>query len=135
MKTKKTRQSVKAFLDGIEDDKRRADSRALTKLLEDVSKEKPALWGHGLIGFGTYHYKYPSGREGDWYLTGLSPRKQALTIYVMPGFEGYDELMAELGEYKSGKSCIYVKQLEDIHLPTLKKLVRKSIAHTKKLYR
>ena len=134
LKTQKTRASVKKFLDGVGDEQRRKDCRALARLFEEVMKEKPAMWGPGIVGFGTYHYRYASGREGDWFQAGFAPRKDSITIYAMPGFDGYEELMAKLGRYKTGKACIFVKKLEDIHLPTLKKLIRKSAAHTKKIH-
>ncbi len=131
-KTAKTKASVKQFLDGIEDDQRRADSVRLAKLLEELTGEKPAMWGPSIVGFGSYHYRYASGREGDWPLTGFSPRKQALTLYVMSGFEGEADLLEQLGKFKTGKACLYAKRLDDLHLPTLKKLVRKSVAHMRK---
>jgi hypothetical protein len=86
------------------------------------------------IGFGTYHYTYKSGREGDWMLIGLSPRKQSLTLYIMPGCSRYEGSMARLGKYKTGKSCLYIDKLEDVHLPTLKKLIKQSVAHMKKVH-
>jgi len=85
------------------------------------------MWGDSLVGFGNYHYKYSSGREGDWFLTGFSPREQNITIYIMAGFRSYPDLMEKLGKYKTGKSCIYIKQLEDINLPHLKRLIKASI--------
>ena len=88
--------------------------------------------GSSSISFGSYHYRYQSGREGDWFLTGFSPRKQNLTLYVMSGFERYSELMKRLGDFKTGRSCLYVNKLEDIHLPTLKQLIRESVKHTVK---
>jgi hypothetical protein len=88
------------------------------------------MWGSSIIGFGSYHYKYESGREGDWFLTGFSPRKQNLTLYIMAGFAQYDELMKKLGKYKTGKSCLYVKSLADIDLATLKTLIQQSVKHT-----
>ncbi len=90
------------------------------------------MWGSSIVGFGNYHYKYESGREGDWFLTGFSPRKQNLTLYIMPGFAQYDELMKKLGKHKTGKSCLYIKSLEDINLPTLKQLIQQSVKHMTK---
>ena len=131
LKTKKNKQSVKAFLDTV-DDKRKEDCQAIARIMEDITGEKPAMWGPSIVGFGSYHYKYESGHEGDWFLAGFSPRKQALTLYLMCGFEGNEALMDKLGKYKTGKSCLYVKSLSDIHMPTLKQLIRKSVASLKK---
>lgn len=96
--------------------------------------EKPMMWGTTIVGFGTYHYKYDSGREGDWMLTGFSPRKQALTLYIMSGFDKYQELMDQLGTYKTGKSCLYVKRLSDINLNVLVELVQESVRYMRRQY-
>jgi hypothetical protein len=87
------------------------------------------MWGDSIIGFGSYHYEYASGREGDWFLTGFSPRKQNLTLYLMSGFEEYDNLLKNLGKFKTGKSCLYIKKIEDVDLQTLTELVKQSVAH------
>lgn len=132
LKTQRTKASVSAFLGKIADERRRRDAKAVSALMQDITGEKPALWGTSIVGFGSYHYKYASGQEGDWMLVGFSPRKDNLVLYVMPGFDGYNELIGKLGKFRKGVSCIYVKSLDDIHLPTLKSLVRKSIAYLKK---
>jgi hypothetical protein len=124
LKTKKNAGIVDDFLAAIEDPQRRADCQQLKEIFEKITKQPATMWGDSIVGFGTYHYKYASGREGDWMVTGFSPRKQNLTLYIMAGFEKYPELMENLGEYKTGKSCLYLKQLSDAHLPTLKKLIR-----------
>lgn len=129
LKTKKTKQSVKQFLDGIADKKRRQDCIAISKLMSDVTGDKPKMWGSEIVGFGNYHYKYKSGREGDWFVTGFSPRKQNLTLYIMSGFEQHGKLMQKLGKFKTGKSCLYISKIEDIDMMVLKDLVRKSVAH------
>jgi hypothetical protein len=134
LKTQKTKASVSAFLNAIEDEQRRADCKAVAKLMQDVTGEKPVMWGPSIVGFGTYHYVYASGREGDWPLTGFSPRKQNLTLYVMAGFDEYADLMAKLGPHSTGSSCLYVKRLSDLHLPTLKKLVASSVKQVRKRY-
>lgn len=134
-KTKPTELSVEKFLNTIKDEQRREDCFAVAKLMEEVTGEKPKMWGTSIVGFGSYHYKYASGREGDAPLTGFSPRKQNLTLYLMGGFEQHDDLMKKLGKHTVAKSCLYIKSLEDIHLPTLKKLVRESINYMKKNYR
>jgi len=90
------------------------------------------MWGPSIVGFGEYHYKYESGREGDWFVTGFSPRKQALTVYIMAGFTRYEELMAKLGKYKTGQSCLNIKKLEDVDRKALAELIKQSVAHMKK---
>ena len=134
LKTKETDGSVGAFLAAVPDEKMRKDCQVVAAMMERVVKTKPKMWGDSIVGFGTYHYKYPSGREGDWFLAGFSPRKKALTLYVMAGFTRYDTLMDELGKYKTGKSCLYVKRLEDIDLAVLEELIDASADHVSKLY-
>jgi len=92
------------------------------------------MWGRSIVGFGSYHYRYASGREGDWMLTGFSPRKQALTLYIMDGFDGHEDLMSKLGKYKTGKSCLYVKSLEHIDMDVLRELVTESVAYMRRTY-
>ena len=134
-KTKKTNQSVKDFLGLIEDEKKRKDCFALLEMMRAVTTDEPKMWGDSMVGFGTYHYKYDSGREGDWFVTGFSPRKQNLTIYIIPGFDHYDDLMQKLGKHKTGKSCLYVKSLEEIDTSVLKKLIGQSVKHMAKSYK
>ena len=131
LKTQKNKASVKDFVKGIVDKQRREDCITVLKLMKEITREEPAMWGASIVGFGSYHYKYASGREGDWFLTGFSPRKQNLTLYVMSGFDDYPSLMDKLGKYKTGKSCLYIKNLEDIRIPILKKLIRESTRHMK----
>jgi hypothetical protein len=132
-KTQLTKASVSGFLAKINDKQAQADCKALLKIMQDASGLKPQMWGPSIVGFGKYHYKGRSGREGDWFITGFSPRAQALTLYIMPGVESFPVHMRSLGKYTTGKSCIYVKKLEDIHVPTLKKLVQASVKTMKKL--
>ncbi len=127
LKTKRTRASVRAFIDGIDDAQKRKDCREIMKMMKEATGCRPAMWGPNIVGYGSYDYKYASGREGTWFLTGFSPRKQNLTLYIMPGFSRYDDLLAKLGPHKTGKACLYVKRLDDIHRPTLKTLIRKSV--------
>lgn len=134
-KTKVTKKSVHAFLNSIDDKQKRADAKTIMKMMQEVTKEKPTMWGSNMVGFGTYHYTYASGREGDYMLTGFSPRAQALTLYIMPGFSKYDGLMKKLGKYKTGKSCLYIKKLEDVDQKVLKQLVKQSVVSMKKKYR
>lgn len=129
LKTQKNDGDVNAFLNGVEHDKRRTDSFKVLALMEEVTGEKPKMWGDSIIGFGSYHYKYASGREADWFLTGFSPRKQSLTLYIMSGFDEYDALMAKLGKFKTGKSCLYINKLEDVDEAVLRELVQKSAKH------
>ena len=132
MKTTRHDGDVDAFLEGVTNERRRNDCRTVVDLMREITGHDPALWGPSIIGFGSYHYVYASGREGDWFTCGFSPRKQALTIYVMAGFSQYDELMAKLGKYKTGKACLYVKSLDDIDRKVLKKLLTESVRHMKK---
>ena len=129
LKTKPNDASVEAFLNSVENEKRRLDCFTVLELMRDVTGAEPQMWGSSIVGFGRYHYKYASGREGDWFLTGFAPRKQALTLYIMSGFEQYDMLMEDLGKYKTGKSCLYVKKIEDIDLDALRELIRQSVEH------
>lgn len=129
IKTKQTDQSVEALLNGIKVDKKRQDSFAILELMKQVTGKEPKMWGDSLVGFGNYHYKYASGREGDWFLVGFSPRKQNLALYIMSGFTDYDDLLNKLGKYKTGKACLYINKLEDIDLQTLEVLVRLSVEY------
>jgi len=123
-KTKPTNQSVKEFLNKIPEAERRADCFAVAKIMEEITGEKPKMWGPSIVGFGSYHYKYASGREGDWPEMGFSPRKKDLTLYIMMGFEKHADLMEKLGKHSTSKSCLYIKRLSDVHIPTLKKLIK-----------
>ena len=126
-KTKPTKASVKEFLSQIPDKERRDDCFAVAKMMEEITGVKPKMWGPSIVGFGTYHYKYASGHEGDWPIAAFSPRKRDLTVYLMVGFEKHVDLMKQLGKHSTGKSCLYIKRLSDIHVPTLKKLIKTSI--------
>lgn len=132
LKTKPTDDSVSAFLDNINGDQKRSDSYKILGLMQEVTGEEPRMWGNSIIGFGSYHYTYASGREGDWFLVGFSPRVQALTLYIMAGFDSYDNLLGKLGKYKTGKACLYVNKLADIDQDVLKELVAESVEHMKK---
>jgi hypothetical protein len=130
LKTRKTKASVAAFLNAIEDDQMRKDCKVVAKLMQEVTGEKPAMWGASIVGFGNYEYTNTKA-GGVWPLTGFSPRKQNLTMYIMSGFDRYADLTAKLGKHSTGKSCLYVKRLADVDLPTLKKLIAASVAHMK----
>lgn len=111
-----------------------SDAMHLLELMKDLTGEQPIMWGSSIIGFGSYHYKYDSGREGDWFLTGFSPRKKNLSIYIMAGFDRYQELIRDLGKYKTGASCLYVNKLEDIELTVLRELIRSSVDYLRQKY-
>ena len=127
LKTKPTNASVKEFFNQIPDKERRDDCIAVAKMMEEITGHKPKMWGPSIVGFGTYHYKYASGREGDWPISAFSPRKKDLTLYIMMGFEKHPELMKQLGKHSTSKSCLYIKRLSDVHIPTLKKLIKSSV--------
>ena len=127
-KTKPTESSVAAFVDAITDQTRRADARARGKLMQAATGEKPKMWGPSIIGFGSYHYKYDSGREGDMPLVGLSPRKAATVLYGVTGFSDSEALLAKLGKHTTGKGCLYIKKLADVDQEVLEALVVESVA-------
>jgi hypothetical protein len=129
LKTRPTDQSVEAFLNGVDHERKREDSFAILELMKEATGEEAKMWGDSIVGFGTYRYKYASGREGEWMLTGFSPRKQNLTLYIMSGFDEYDALLGKLGKYKTGKSCLYINKLADVDVDALKELVRRSAEH------
>jgi len=133
-KTKPTEQSVEDFLKQVTDEQVRKDCVALVKLMKKATGSAPKMWGPSIVGFGSYHYKYESGHEGDTCLTGFSPRKQNITLYVMPGFTQYPDLLEKLGKHKAGKGCLYIKKLTDIDTGVLEELVRKSVDFLKKKY-
>jgi len=124
--------NVDAYI-GTLDESRKDDSKRLVAFFSKIMNEKPVMWGAAIVGFGRYHYKYKSGREGDFFHAGFSPRKQNLTIYVMAGF-GQTHIMSRLGKFKTGKSCLYVKKLDDIDLDVLEELVQFSIARINEIY-
>ena len=133
-KTQKTEESIELFLSSIDDEQKRKDSYTLLELMFNITKAKPHLWGTSIIGFGEYHYTYASGREGDWFLTGFSPRKQALSLYLMCDLANDGLTFDGLGKYKIGKGCLYIKRLSDIDLKVLEQLIKDSIEIIKKKY-
>ena len=126
LKTKKTTGSVSKFIDSITDEKRRDECRQVSEIMKEATGADPKMWGTSVVGFGDYHYKYESGRENDWFVTGFSPRKNALTLYFMTGIERYKSLLSRLGKHKTGKGCLYIKNLDDIDMKVLKELVATS---------
>ena len=128
-KTKPTKLSVANYLRAIPDAQMRRDCQFLAKLMAQASGCPPVMWGSSMVGFGSYDYKYASGHAGSYFIIGLSPRKQNLTIYIMPGFERFASLLQQLGPHKTGKCCLYVKRLADLHQPTLRQLIQQSVRH------
>lgn len=135
MKTQPTETSVENFLHSIDDADRRRDCLRVLEIMKSATGADPKIWGTSMVGFGTYHYRYESGREGDWFLTGFAPRKNNLTLYIMAGFDRYDALLRKLGKFKTGKSCLYVKRLADVDEAVLRDLVAASVKHMKQTYR
>lgn len=128
-KTQPADENVEAFLETIEDERKRADCRTLLGLMQEITGAAPAMWGTSIVGFGRYHYKYASGREGESFLAGFSPRKQNLALYIMAGFDQYEGLLEKLGKHTTGKACLYVKKLADVDMDVLKELVARSVEH------
>ncbi|MEP6573439.1 MAG: DUF1801 domain-containing protein [Gemmatimonadota bacterium] len=133
-KTKQTTASVAAYFDAISDEGRRDDCRALAKLMTKVTRYPPKMWGTGIVGFGSYHYKYESGREGDSCLVGFSSRKGDISVYIMGTFPRRDELLEKLGRHKTAKACLYIRQLSDVDRAVLEKLIAGSLAAVKDRY-
>ncbi len=130
-KTKPTKVDVAAYVKKITDVQKRTDTQTLVALMTQATKSDPVMWGTSIIGFGSYQYEYASGQKGDWPIIGLASRKQNLTLYIMPGFDERDALLKKLGPHKTGKSCLHIKRLSDIDMPTLKKIITDSIAKMK----
>jgi hypothetical protein len=133
-KTKPTQQSVKEFIDQVPNATMRDDSDTLIRLMKKITGEEPKMWGPSIIGFGSYHYKYDSGHEGDICITGFCPRKQAISVYTLVGCEGQGDLLKKLGKHKAAVGCLYIKKLEDVDLDVLETLIRRSITHIKKKF-
>lgn len=129
LKTQATGASVASFLDGIADERRRKDAFAVLALMKKVTKAEPKMWGSSIVGFGDRHYQYASGRSGDWFLIGFSPRKAALVLYMMTGLQPHASLLKSLGKHKTGGGCLYIQNLEDIDQPTLIALMKESVAN------
>lgn len=125
-KTRENDASVSDFLNTIEDEQKRHDSFTVLALLQKVTSAEPKMWGTNIVGFGRYHYRYQTGREGDWFWVGFSPRKQDLTLYLNYGYDQHTELLKQLGRYKTGKACLYIRKIEDVNLVALEELVRRS---------
>lgn len=132
LKTRPNDLNVEDFINKVENETKRKDSFKILEIMKELTGEEPVMWGGSIVGFGSYHYKYESGREGDWMLVGFSPRKQNLTLYIMTGFDKYSEILNRLGKYTTGKSCLYIKKLADVDIPSLKELISESVNHIKK---
>ena len=130
-KTQKTGAGVEEFLASVESKTRREDGQRVLELMKEVTGLEPEMWGPSIVGFGDYHYKYESGREGDFFLTGFSPRKQSLSLYIMAGFDAYEDLLSRLGKHRKGAACLYINKLADVDMDVLRDLVQQSYEHAK----
>ncbi len=135
LKTQRTDSSVEDFLESVDNEEKRADCLRILELMKKVTGEDPQMWGPGIIGFGSYHFKYDSGREGDWFITGFAPRKKEITLYILAGFAEHDDLMQKLGKYRIGKGCLFLKRIDDIDLSVLNELVERSVAYMRSEYK
>ncbi len=133
-KTQQTDASVDRFIQAVEPEQKRRDSEAVVAMMEAATGASAKMWGTSIVGFGSYRYRYESGREGDWMLCGFSPRKQNLVVYIMPGFSNYDALLERLGKHKTGKSCLYINKLADIDFDVLEQLVTESVNDMRSRY-
>ncbi len=127
LKTKQTDASVEKFISSVPDKQKQQDCRTIVGLMQAATKAPPKMWGSAIVGFGNVHLKYESGRELDWFPIGFSPRKQNLTLYLLGGFEPHTALLKKLGKYKTGKGCLYINRLDEVDLPTLKKIIQASV--------
>ena len=134
LKTKENDQDVNAFINSVENESRRQDCLIMLALMERITGKKAKMWGDSIIGFGSYHYKYKSGREGDWPVTGFAPRKLNFTIYIMPGFSRYQKLLEKIGKHKTGVSCLYLKNLDNVNMAVLEELIRLSLKEMHEIY-
>lgn len=128
LKTKESNDSVTAFLNGVQDEQKRKDCFEIAGMMQEATGQPPKMWGPAIVGFGSYHYKYESGHEGDMCLMGFSPRKQNITLYVSNDINKYDDLLKKLGKHKTGKSCLYINSLDKVNVEVLKEIIEKSVA-------
>ena len=133
-KTVSNDNNVNDFLNNVKNEQKRNDTFDLINLMKEITGEEPKMWGASIVGFGEYHYEYKSGREGDMFLSGFSPRKQNIAIYIMAGVENYEKVLKNIGKYKIGKSCFYINKLDDIDLVLLKEMISDSVKKTKNKY-
>jgi hypothetical protein len=130
-KTQKTKASVTEFINNIADETRRKDCQTVLKMMKDATGETPRMWGPSIVGFGDFRYKYDSGRGGDWFLAGFSPRKDSVTLYLVPSLDGHAARLQQLGKFKTGKSCLYIKRLSDVDPAVLKELIADGVKAAK----
>ncbi len=134
LKTKATGASVTSFLNAIDDKTKRADCKAIAKMMRDATGKRAKMWGKTIVGYDTYDYVYASGRSGTFMITGFSPRAQNISVYIMPGFGKFDALMKKLGKYKTGKSCLYIRKLDDVDQKVLSRLIKESVKEMRRRY-
>jgi Domain of unknown function (DU1801) len=134
VKTRKNNASVTAYLKAIEDRRKRADAKKIASMMRKATGETPRMWGSSIVGYGTYHYRYESGREGRWMITGFSSRNQSLVVYIMSGFRAFTALMKRLGDYKTGKSCLYIRTLDDVDTKILQTIIERSVRLMRQRY-
>ncbi len=135
LKTKPTNASVSAYVEGIADPARKRDVKKVAAMMRRATGKRARMWGPSIVGYGVYEYTYPTGNSGEWMLTGYASRKQALTVYIMSGFDSFKALMKKLGKYKTGKSCLYIKRLEDVDESVLEQLITRSVETMRKRYK
>jgi hypothetical protein len=134
LKTKPSKASVTAFINGISDPVKRSDVKKISSMMRKATGNRAKMWGTQIVGFGSYRYTNTAGKDFEWMLTGFSPRKQALSVYIMTGFPRFDALMKKLGKYETGKSCLYIKRLDDVDEHILQKLIDESVKRMRKVY-
>lgn len=134
IKTKKNSASVSAFISAVKDEQKRADCKTIMKMMKAVTGKQPKMWGKNIVGYDSYHYTYASGQKGDWPVIAFSPRASTITLYIMSGFDEYEDLMKKLGKHKTGKSCLYIQKLQDVDVKVLERIMKKSVAWMKKQY-
>ena len=134
LKTKATKASVTSFLDGVKDKQKRADCKAIGKMMREATGKRPKMWGPSIVGYDQYDYKYKSGQSGTWPIVGYSPRAQNITVYIMPGFSKFKPLLKKLGKHKHAKSCLYIKRLSDVDEQILARLIKASVREMRRIY-
>lgn len=133
-KTQPTTEDVSAFLARVDDSRKREDVQTIVDMLENITGYSPTMWGDSMIGFGRYEYHYKSGRSGEWMVVGVAPRARNITVYIMPGFKPFEELLSRLGKYKTSQSCLYINRLSDVDISVLKQLMTQSVELMKERY-
>ena len=134
LKTRQSKASVSTFLNSVKDPQKRADCKKIAKMMRDATGKRARMWGTSIVGYDSYEYQYASGHEGSWPIVGFSPRAQNISLYIMPGFSDYAEKLKNLGKYKTGKSCLYIKQLDDVDQTVLKSLITSSVREMRRRY-